>query len=144
MPKPLFHKLVVQAAISFFCILFGCAFAFRMHDTVFLIMSLFIGSCCLVSCFLLYQLIHRQEYLILSGTCTGKEVSALKKTQQIHFTDVTGTEQVFIVAKHVKLLQGHTYDIYFCKPRVNDLPLSSVITDGFLGFEEISTELAKQ
>lgn len=43
MPKPLLSKLIVQGAIGFFCVLFGCVYGLHTKDHIFLIMSLLIG-----------------------------------------------------------------------------------------------------
>ena len=43
MPKPLVSKLIVQGAIGFFCVLFGCIYGFITDDQIFLLMSLCIG-----------------------------------------------------------------------------------------------------
>ena len=137
MPKPLFQKLAARAAAGFFCILFGCAFSFRMDDPIFLSMSLLLGGCFFAGSLLLFCLIRRQDYLIISGTCTGTDTSAYRKTQQVRFTDVSGTRQVFTISKQVKILQGHDYNIYFSRPQDLSVPISTAISDGFLGLEEI-------
>lgn len=43
MPKPLLSKLIVQGAIGFFCVLFGCVYGLHTKDHIFFIMSLLIG-----------------------------------------------------------------------------------------------------
>ena len=136
MPKPLFSKLIVQAAIGFFCVLFGCAFSFQMEDMLFLFMSLAIGICCILRCVLLYRLIRRKDYRILTGTCTAREMSLLKRTQQIRLSDPNGREYAFTVDKNVKLLQGRTYRVYFRNSQGMDDSMPSY--QYFLGFEEIA------
>ncbi|EET59061.1 hypothetical protein BRYFOR_08970 [Marvinbryantia formatexigens DSM 14469] len=133
MPKPLFSKLVAQAAIGLFCIVFGSVFAFHANDLLFFIMSLAIGICCIVRFILLHRTICQKRYQTISGTCVSREPSFIRKTQQIRLLDFEGSEHVFTVDKNVKLLQGHTYQIYF-RPSPSD---DASISNGFLGFEEI-------
>ena len=58
MPKPLLFKLVAQAAIGFFCVLFGCIIGLQTKDKILLIMSLVIGACCLIRCIIYDYLYH--------------------------------------------------------------------------------------
>ena len=95
MPKPLLSKLVAQAAIGFFCVLFGCIIGLQTKDKILLIMSLVIGACCLIRCISLHHLIHSGSYLTVEGYCSKREVSAFKKTQQIHLIRSDGREYQF-------------------------------------------------
>lgn len=113
MPKPLFSKLIAQAAVGFFCVLIGCVCCIRYHDHVLLLMSILIGIFSLIRCIQLYWLIHTKSYLIFEGTCTKREWGMLKKKQRILFTDAKEREYSFTVDKSVKLLQGHRYRLYF-------------------------------
>lgn len=137
MPKPLLSKLVVQAAIGFFCVLFGCIIGLQTKDKILLIMSLVIGACCLIRCISLHHLIHSGSYLTVEGYCSKREVSAFKKTQQIHLIGADDREYQFTTDKSVKLLQGHYYRMYFRKSPYNE-EQSMGINDNLLGFEELS------
>ena len=138
MPKPLLSKLVAQAAIGFFCVLFGCIIGMQTKDKILLIMSLVIGVCCLIRCISLYHLIHSGSYLTVEGYCSKREVSAFKKTQQIHLIRSDDREYQFTTDKSVKLLQGHYYRMYFRKSPYNEEE-SMGISDNLLGFEELSS-----
>ena len=85
MPKPLFKKLLIQAAIGGFCVLIGCAYGIRFHDGIFLIMSLLIGVCCLIRNISLYRLVQTQSYRTLTRTCTKREPAMLKKYSKYSF-----------------------------------------------------------
>ena len=137
MPKPLFTKLIAQAAIGLFCVLFGCIYATRSNDRVFLILSLLIGICCMIRTVNLYRLIHSHSYKILEGTCTKREPAFFKNTQQILFTDCRRQEYRFPLDKSVRLLQGHHYRLYFrISPHSSD---SMQSYQDFLGFEELAS-----
>ena len=113
MPKPLLSKLVAQAAIGFFCVLFGCIIGMQTKDKILLIMSLVIGVCCLIRCISLYHLIHSGSYLTVEGYCSKREVSAFKKTQQIHLIGTDEREYQLTTEKSVKMLQGQHYRMDF-------------------------------
>ncbi len=138
MPKPLLSKLVAQAAIGFFCVLFGCIIGLQTKDKILLFMSLVIGACCLIRCISLHHLIHSGSYLTVEGYCSKREVSAFKKTQQIHLIGSDDREYQFTTDKSVKLLQGHYYRLYFRTFPSTD---EQIIGDAgsLLGFEEISS-----
>ena len=138
MPKPLLSKLVAQAAIGFFCVLFGCIIGLQTKDKILLIMSLVIGACCLIRCISLHHLIHSDSYLTVEGYCSKREVSAFKKTQKIHFIGNDDREYQFTTNKSVKLLQGHYYRMYFRKSPYNE-EQSMGINDNLLAFEELSS-----
>jgi len=137
MPKPLFSKLIVQAAIGLFCVLFGCIYAIHANDRMFLILSILIGICCLIRTIGLYRLIHSHSYKVIEGTCTKREPAFFKNTQQILITDNMNQEYRFSLDKSVKLLQGHYYRLYFRKT-IHPENTSNSYQD-FLGFEELAT-----
>lgn len=101
-------------------------------------MSLVIGACCLIRCISLHHLIHSGSYLTVEGYCSKREVSAFKKTQQIHLIGTDDREYQFTTDKSVKLLQGHYYRMYFRKSPYNEEE-SMGISDNLLGFEELSS-----
>jgi len=101
-------------------------------------MSLVIGACCLIRCISLHHLIHSGSYLTVEGYCSKREVSAFKKTQQIHLIRSDGREYQFTTDKSVKLLQGHYYRMYFRKSPYNEEE-SMGLNDNLLGFEELSS-----
>lgn len=137
MPKPLFSKLIAQAAIGFFCVLFGCIYGIQTNDKIFLILSLLIGICCILRTVSLYRIIRSKAYQVFEGTCTKREPAFLKQTQQILLTDYNQQEYRFSFDKSVKLLQGHHYRLYFwCAPHGKDTIQSS---QDLLGYEELSS-----
>lgn len=113
MPRPLFTKLVAQAAIGFFCVLLGCTYAVHAKDRIFFIMSILIGLCCLVRSISLYRLIRSHAYVVLTGTCSKRTQGIFQKNQQIIFTTSDAKEYQFTFDKNVKIMQGHYYRLYF-------------------------------
>lgn len=136
MPKPLFSKLIVQAAIGLFCVLFGCIYGIHANDKMFLSLSILIEICCFVRTISLYRLIHTQSYKVFEGTCTKREPAFFKNTQQILFTDCSHQEYRFSLDKNVKLLQGHHYRLYFRNSPHNNDAVQAY--QDFLGFEELT------
>lgn len=137
MPKPLLSKLIAQAAIGLFCVLFGCVYGFHSKDRIFLLLSILIGVCCLIRTFSLYRLIHAHAYRVIEGTCTRREQAFLRSKQQILLTDFKNQEYRFSLDKNVKLLQGHHYRLYFRQSALAENTSGSY--QDFLGFEELAT-----
>lgn len=137
MPKPLFFKLIAQAAISLFCVLFGYIYSLRTHDKIFLVLSLLIGICCILRTIGLYRIIRSKSYQVFEGTCIKRSPAFFKHTQQILLTDCNQQEYLFSFDKSVKLLQGHHYRLYFrCMPHGKD---DIKFSQELLGFEELSS-----
>lgn len=136
MPKPLFSKLVAQGAIGFFCILFGCVYSIRTSDRIFLILSLLVGTCCILRAIHLYRLIRSRSYRILEGTCTKREPTLLRNTQQVFLIGDDQQEYQFSLDKNIKLLKGHRYRLYFRTSPHEETGASP--HQEFLGFEELS------
>ena len=124
-----FSNLEMQHSPKIFCIFLQKVLAKN---------SLVIGACCLIRCISLYHLIHSGSYLTVEGYCSKQEVSAFKKTQQIHLIGTDDREYQFTTDKSVKLLQGHYYRMYFRKSPYNEEE-SMGISDNLLGFEELSS-----
>ncbi len=138
MPKPLFSKLIVQAAIGLFCVLFGFIYGIHAKDRIFLILSILIGICCIVRTISFYHLIRSRSYHVIEGTCTRREPALFKNTQQILFTDCCNQEYRFTLEKSVKLLQGRHYRLYFRK--THHPKESTESYQNFLGFEELVSQ----
>lgn len=142
MPKPLFMKLIVQAAIGFFCVLIGCVYSISSQDYIFLLLSLLIGICSLVRFVCLYQMIRCHRYFTLEGQCKSREPSLFKKTQQVLLLTEDSREYRFTLDKSVKILRGHHYRLYF---RIPEAPAKAAVPETagllqsfhFLGFEEM-------
>lgn len=113
MPKPLLSKLIVQGAIGFFCVLFGCVYGLHTKDHIFLIMSLLIGIGSIIRILALLRTAKSKRIQNLSEP-VSKEKSVLStKHQQILFQTADQTEYRFTLDKHSKLLTGHHYRLYF-------------------------------
>lgn len=137
MPKPLLSKLIVQGAIGFFCVLFGCVYGLHTKDRIFLIMSLLIGAGSIIRVLALLHTTKKQAYTELTGTCIKREVSPLTKHQQILFQTADQTEYRFTLDKHSKLLTGHHYRLYF---RSQDrMQAEQNPRPELLGYEELSS-----
>lgn len=113
MPRPLFTRLIAMSAIGFFCVLFGCSFGIYYHDHLFIVMSLLIDICTVIRVIAFLQMVRKQAYLTLDGTCNAREASVFRREQRIRFTTATGKEYYFTLDKNAKLLQGHHYRLYF-------------------------------
>lgn len=137
MPKPLLSKLIVQGAIGFFCVLFGCVYGLHTKDHIFLIMSLLIGIGSIIRILALLRTAKKQAYTELIGTCIKREVSPLTKHQQILFQTADQTEYRFTLDKHSKLLTGHHYRLYF--RRQAGLQMENNPRPELLGYEELSS-----
>lgn len=85
MPKPLLSKLIVQGAIGFFCVLFGCVYVLHTKDHIFLIMSLLIGIGSIIRVLALLHTAKKQAYTELIGTCIKREVSPSLSINRFYF-----------------------------------------------------------
>lgn len=137
MPKPLLSKLIVQGAIGFFCVLFGCVYGLHTKDRIFLVMSLLIGIGSIIRVLALLHTVKTQAYTELTGTCIKREVSPLTKHQQILFQVADQTEHRFTLDKHSKLLTGHHYRLYFRNQ--SGMQLENNPRPELLGYEELSS-----
>ena len=137
MPKPLFTKLIVQAAVGFFFVLVGCVYGIHSKDYIFIMLSLLIGLCSLIRTCSFYRLIHNGAYRVLSGTCIRQISMPFKKDRQIVLVDETQREYRLTLDKDSGLLPGRRYRLYF---RESDGLDSGYISDSsmdLLGYEEI-------
>lgn len=147
MPRPLFTKLVAQAAIGFFCVLIGCIYSIQFHDRIFLILSLLIGLCSIVRFISFYQMIRFHRYLTIEGQCKKREPSMFKKTMYIFLVTEDGREYRFTLDRSVRILLGHYYRLYF---RINKSDSKNESADilntlqDFLGVEEIAFAKPKE
>ncbi len=137
MPKPLFTRLIVQAAVGFFFVLVGCVYGIHSKDYIFIMLSLLIGLCSLIRTCSFYRLIHNGAYRVLSGTCIRQISMPFKKDRQIVLVDETQREYRLTLDKDSGLLPGRRYRLYF---RESDGLDSGYISDSsmdLLGYEEI-------
>ena len=137
MPKPLFTKLIVQAAVGFFFVLVGCVYGIHSKDDIFIMLSLLIGLCSLIRTCSFYRLIHNEAYRVLSGTCIRQTSMPFKKESQIVLVDETQREYRLTLDKDSGLLPGHHYRFYFRKAvglDSGDIDCSSM---DLLGYEEL-------
>ena len=137
MPKPLFTRLIVQAAGGFFFVLVGCVYGIHSKDYIFIMLSLLIGLCSLIRTCSFYRLIHNGAYRVLSGTCIRQISMPFKKDRQIVLVDETQREYRLTLDKDSGLLPGRRYRLYF---RESDGLDSGYISDSsmdLLGYEEI-------
>lgn len=131
MPKPLLSKLVVQGAIGFFCVLFGCCYGVYAKDRIIFILSILIGICCAARTYSLYHMICSKSYCILEGKCIFRKPTLFCKSQQIIMLDSSEQEYCFILDKNVKIMKGHYYRLYF---RVQNRHQTRTEIDSYQGF----------
>ena len=137
MPKPLFTRLIVQAAVGFFFVSVGCVYGIHSKDDIFIMLSLLIGLCSLIRTCSFYRLIHNGAYRVLSGTCIRQTSMPFKKESQIVLVDETQREYRLTLDKDSGLLPGHHYRFYFRKAvglDSGDIDCSSM---DLLGYEEL-------
>lgn len=137
MPKPLFTKLIVQAAVGFFFVLVGCVYGIHSKDYIFIMLSLLIGLCSLFRTFSFYRLIHNGAYRVLSGTCIRQISMPFKKDRQIVLVDETQREYRLTSDKDSGLLLGHHYRLYFRQSGKLDSDSDSYSSMDLLGYEEL-------
>lgn len=140
MPKPLFTKLIVQAAVGFFFVLVGCVYGIHSKDDIFITLSLLIGLCSLIRTCSFYRLIHNEAYRVLSGTCIRQTSIPLKKDRQIVLVDETQREYRLTLDKDIKLFSGHYYRFYFRQPAGLDSDYNRYSSTDLLGYEELPVD----
>ena len=137
MPKSLFTKLIVQAAVGFFFVLVGCVYGIHSKDDIFIMLSLLIGLCSLIRTFSFYRLIHNEAYRVLSGTCIRQTSMPFKKDRQIVLIDETQREYRLSLDKNINLLSGHHYRLYFRQSDGLDSGDNNYSSTDLLGYEEL-------
>lgn len=137
MPKPLFTRLIVQAAVGFFFVLVGCVYGIHSKDYIFIMLSLLIGLCSLIRTCSFYRLIHNGAYRVLSGTCIRQTSMPFKKERQIVLVDETQREYRLTLDKNSGLLPGRRYRLYFRKSDGLDSGYISDSSMDLLGYEEL-------
>ena len=137
MPKPLFTKLIVQAAVGFFFVLVGCVYGIHSKDDIFIILSLFIELFSLIRTYNFYLLIHNEACWALSGTCVKQTTLPFKKDSQIILVAENQREYTLTLDKSIKLLSGHHYQLYFRKPVGLDSGYVDYSSVDLLGYEEL-------
>lgn len=137
MPKPLFTKLIVQAAVGFFFVLVGCVYGIHSKDYIFIILNLLIGLCSLIRTFSFYRLIHNGAYRVLSGICIRQTSMPFKKERQIVLVDETQREYRLTLDKNSGLFPGHRYRLYFRQSDGLDSGYISYSSMDLLGYEEL-------
>lgn len=137
MPKPLFTKLIVQAAVGFFFVLVGCVYGIHSKDYIFIMLSLLIGPCSLIRTFSFYRLIHNRAYQVLSGTCIRQTSTPFKKDRQIVLIDEAQREYRLSLDKNINLLSGHHYRLYFRQSDGLDSGDNNYSSTDLLGYEEL-------
>lgn len=138
MPKSLFTKLIVQAAVGFFFVLVGCVYGIHSKDDIFIMLSLLIGLCSLIRTFSFYRLIHNRAYQVLSGTCIRQTSMPFKKNRQIVLVDEIQREYRLTLDKDSGLLPGHRYRLYFRESDGLDSGYENYSSTDLLGYEELS------
>lgn len=137
MPKPLFTKLIVQAAVGFFFVLVGCVYGIHSKDDIFILLSFLIGLCSLIRTCSFYRLIHNEAYKVLSGTCIRQTSIPFKKDRQIVLIDETQREYRLSLDKNLNLLSGHHYRLYFRQSDGLDSDDNNYSSTDLLGYEEL-------
>lgn len=137
MPKPLFTKLIVQAAVGFFFVLVGCVYGIHSKDDIFIMLSLLIGLCSLIRTCSFYRLIHNEAYQVLSGTCIRQTSIPFKKDRQIVLVDESQREYRLSLDKNINLLSGHHYRLYFRQSDGLDSGDNNYSSTDLFGYEEL-------
>ena len=137
MPKSLFTKLIVQAAVGFFFVLVGCVYGIHSKDDIFIMLSLLIGLCSLIRTCSFYRLIHNEAYQVLSGTCIRQTSIPFKKDRQIVLVDEIQREYRLTLDKNSGLLPGHHYRFYFRQSAIPDSSYKNYSSVDLLGYEEL-------
>ncbi len=137
MPKPLFTKLIVQAAVGFFFVLVGCVYGIPSKDFIFIILSLFIGLCSLIRTCSFYRLVRNGTYQVLSGICIKQTSMPFKKTNLTTLEDEMHREYRLTLDRDIKLLSRHYYRLYFRQPTGLDSSYNRYSSMDLLGYEEL-------
>lgn len=98
---------------------------------------------CLLRCHTLWTILSKSNYEVIVGTCIGINTPPLRRYQKVTVMDESGIESTLLLQKQARIIIGKQYRFYFKK---NTLPIlgnnffdSSLSTDSFLGFEELTS-----
>ena len=109
-------------------------------DSMLLSMSGVIFLFCLFRSVSLWNIIRRDAYAAISGTCTGITVSPLRKYKRVQITDLSGREHSLLFSSHTAVQTGEKYCFYFQNENSpvlgNDYLDTMLSTNTFLGYEK--------
>lgn len=97
-------------------------------------MSLAIGICSIIRTVGFYLTVRTNRYTIIEGYCKKKEAAMFGKNQKFLITDAENHEYLLTLGKESKLLQGHSYRLYF---RTSPDGNAASMNDNLLAYEEI-------
>ena len=116
-------------------------------DTVLLTMSGAIFICCLYRGKVLWDIIRREAYIAVSGTCTGVTLSPLRRYRRVRITDLYGREQTLLLSGQTAVQIGSQYCFYFQKENRpllgNDYLDTMLATNAFIGYEKLMEHCAE-
>ena len=140
-PAPLRRKLFFTGLIGIFCLLIGIAGSLFARDKTMLALSTAVCGLSLWRAWLIYNLIRRQTYEVVEGTCVGIIPKPLRKYRKIRILDDAGVESTLLLGKQSKIQIGARYRFYF--KQTQRLTLGSPYFDAafssdcFLGYEKV-------
>ena len=112
-----------------------------------LTMSGAIFICCLYRGKVLWDIIRREAYIAVSGTCTGVTLSPLRRYRRVRITDLYGREQTLLLSGQTAVQIGSQYCFYFQKENRpllgNDYLDTMLATNAFLGYEKLMEHCAE-
>ena len=110
-------------------------------------MSGAIFICCLYRGKVLWDIIRREAYIAVSGTCTGVTLSPLRRYRRVRMTDLYGREQTLLLSGQTAVQIGSQYCFYFQKENRpllgNDYLDTMLATNAFLGYEKLMEHCAE-
>ncbi len=143
-PPVLYKKIWLTGLIGAGCMLFGTVYFFKIGDRILLILSLLVFFFCIGKAVFLFQIVKKQRYEAMEGTCIGITQRTFEKTQTIRLMDDNGIESTLRLPKGCKIKIGGQYRLYFSQRNSswtgNHYLDTALMTGGFLGYEHITDE----
>jgi len=140
-PPVLQHKLLFTLLSGLAVIAISTISHIVIEDRTLLCIGgiVFIG--CLLRCFSLWNIIIKNRYEVVVGTCIGVITPPLHRYQKVMLMDGNGLESTLLLQKQSRITIGKQYCFYFKKSGQailgNSFLDASLSTESFLGYEEL-------
>ena len=147
-PPILQRKVLLTLLLGIGSISIGAVMFYLSRDRTLLVLSILILLGCTFRSARLLQVILREDYDIIAGTCTNISAVPFRKYRKINLLDQAGNEIKLLLGKQQPVKPGSSYRFYFQRngpaPSGNDYLDAMLSTNLFLGYEEWYPEISEK
>lgn len=139
-PPLLQRKVLLTLFLGVGSISVAAVMFFLSKDSTLLMLSIFILLGCIFRSIGYLQVILKEDYNVVTGTCTNIIAVPFRRYRKIFLLDEAGNETTLLLGKQQLIKPGASYRFYFQRngpaPLGNDYLDAMLSTNIFLGYEE--------